>query len=404
MKKVFILVLLFLFLSGCSVGIQNNKGKESSPEPVSDDYVKSVWIAYYELREFLNGSNEKEFANKISDAFSEIGSMGFNSVTVQVRPCADAFYRSKNFPSSEYCFSTQGSDMPYDPLEIMCETAHKNNLRIEAWINPYRVSQNSDITKLCEKNIAKRWYYSSKKKRNVYITDKKIFFNPASHEVRRLIINGVKEIVQNYSVDAIHFDDYFYPTAKKDIDSREYKKYQKEGGKLTLADWRRENINKMIKGVYKAVKGINSKVKFGISPASDIENDKNVLYADVEKWVSDKEYIDYICPQIYFGFKNVYQPFMFTVKKWTYITDCDLYIGLPLYKANKYDKYAASENSSIRSEFINNDNIIARQIEYISKIDKIKGFYVFSYSYLKDENAKAEVENMLKVMQSINHP
>ena len=328
--------------------------------------------------------------------------MGFNKVTVQVRPCADAFYRSDYYPSSEYCFGKQGADMPYDPLEIMCDKAHKNNLIIEAWINPYRVSQENDINKLCNKNKALIWYKSTKKKRNVYIGKKKIFFNPASKDVTNLIVKGVKEIVENYNVDAIHFDDYFYPTDKKDIDDKEYSKYIKEGGQLSLSDWRREKVSNMIKMVYKAIKNINPDLRFGISPAADIDNDRNKLYADVEKWVSEAGYVDYVCPQVYFGFKNVYQPFMFTVKKWMYITDCDLYIGLPLYKANKPDKYAAQDDKEIINEFKKNDNIISRQIIYLSKIDEIKGFYVFSYSYLKDENAKAEVENMLKTMQSIN--
>jgi hypothetical protein len=93
---------------------------------------------------------------------------------------------------------------------------------------------------------------------------------------------------------------------------------------------------------------------------------------------------------------------MFTTKKWVSITNCDLYIGLPLYKCNKADKYAAENEDDRINEFVNNQNIISRQITYISKIDKIKGFYVFSYSYLFDENCKEEVDNMLKVMQNSN--
>ena len=158
----------------------------------------------------------------------------------------------------------------------------------------------------------------------------------------------------------------------------------------------------MIKGVYKVVKSVNPEVRFGVSPAADINNNRDKLYADVEKWVSNSGYVDYICPQVYFGFRNINQPFMFTVKKWMYITNVDLFIGLPLYKSNKADKYASADNKSIINEFKDNDNIIERQINYISKLEKIKGFYIFSYSSLYDKNAKAEVENMLKAMQGIN--
>ncbi|MFQ9838841.1 MAG: family 10 glycosylhydrolase [Eubacterium sp.] len=185
----------------------------------------------------------------------------------------------------------------------------------------------------------------------------------------------------------------------KSIDNAEYQKYLKKGGKSSLSDWRRENVSNMIKSVYSAVKSVNKKVKFGISPASNIDNDYSSLYADVEKWSQDSGYIDYICPQIYFGFKNVKQPFMQTTKKWTNTAKCDLYIGLPLYKCSKPDEYAAKNDESIINEFKNNNDIIARQIRYIKNFDEIGGFYLFSYSCLFDENCKNEVENLLKEMR-----
>lgn len=389
MKKVIPLILILCFtFSSCSLP-QNN----TQPVVRKNEYRKAVWIAYYELSEFTKGKSEYEFEQKINDEFSKLSSYGFNTVTVQIRPCADAFYLSKFFPSSVYFNGTQGGEMAYDPLEIMCSVALKYKLNIEAWINPYRVSQDDDYTKLSPDNFA------IKNKKMTKVVDGKIYFNPAYDKVTDLIVNGVKEIVENYNISAIHFDDYFYPTQSKNFDKKEYKKY---GGDLSLTDWRRQNVTNMVKRVYEAIKTVNKSVEFGISPASNIENDKNSLYADVEIWVKNG-YVDYICPQVYFGFKNVYQPFMFTVKKWVKLcenTDVDLYIGLPLYKANTKDKYAAENDKSIINEFKNNNNIISRQITYISKIDKIKGYYIFSFSQLKSENAKEEVSNMLKVMQS----
>lgn len=374
--------------SSCSLP-QNN----IQPVVQKNEYRKAVWIAYYELSEFTKDKSKYEFEQKINDEFSKLSSYGFNTVTVQIRPCADAFYLSKYFPSSIYFNGTQGGEMAYDPLEIMCSVAQKYKLNIEAWINPYRVSQDDDYTKLSPDNFA------IKNKKMTKVVDGKIYFNPAYDKVMDLIVNGVKEIVENYNISAIHFDDYFYPTQSKNFDKKEYKKY---GGDLSLTDWRRQNVTNMVKRVYEAIKSVNKGVEFGISPASNIKNDKNNLYADVECWVKNK-YVDYICPQVYFGFKNVYQPFMFTVKKWVKLcenTDVDLYIGLPLYKANTKDKYAAENDKSIINEFKNNNNIITRQITYISKIDKIKGYYIFSFSQLTSENAKEEVSNMLKVMQS----
>lgn len=389
MKKVIPLILILCFaFSSCSLP-QNN----TQPVVQKNEYRKAVWIAYYELTEFTKGKSEYEFEQKINDEFSKLSSYGFNTVTVQIRPCADAFYLSEYFPSSVYFNGTQGGEMLYDPLKIMCSVAQKYKLNIEAWINPYRVSQDDDYTKLSPDNFA------IKNKRMTKAVDGKIYFNPAYDKVTDLIVNGVKEIVENYNISAIHFDDYFYPTQSKNFDKKEYKKY---GGDLSLTDWRRQNVTNMVKRVYETVKDVNKNIEFGISPASNIENDKNNLYADIETWVKNR-YVDYICPQVYFGFKNVYQPFMFTVKKWVKLcenTDVDLYIGLPLYKANTKDKYAAENDKSIINEFKNNNDIIARQITYISKIDKIKGYYIFSFSQLTSENAKEEVSNMLKVMQS----
>lgn len=389
MKKVIPLILILCFtFSSCSIP-QNN----TQPVVQKNEYRKAVWIAYYELSEFTKDKSKYEFEQKINDEFSKLSSYGFNTVTVQIRPCADAFYLSKYFPSSVYFNGTQGGEMTYDPLEIMCSVAQKYKLNIEAWINPYRVSQDDDYTKLNPDNFA------IKNKKMTKVVDGKIYFNPGYDKVTDLIVNGVIEIVKNYNISAIHFDDYFYPTQSKNFDKKEYKKY---GGDLSLTDWRRQNVTNMVKRVYEAIKSVNKGVEFGISPASNIKNDKNNLYADVECWVKNK-YVDYICPQVYFGFKNVYQPFMFTVKKWVKLcenTDVDLYIGLPLYKANTKDKYAAENDKSIINEFKNNNNIISRQITYISKIDKIKGYYIFSFSQLTSENAKEEVSNMLKVMQS----
>lgn len=397
MKKVFLLILsLVLVLSGCSYSRTGNDSAHTKTQ--RGDYVKSVWVAYYELQEFIK-DDESDFENEIEKRFSQLKDMGFNTITVQVRPCADAFYKSAYFPSSKYCFGKQGVDMPYDPLKIMCAVAEKQDLSLEAWINPYRVSQDNDINKLCDTNFAKKWYKNKSKKRNIYVSKKAAYFNPASSDVNKLIVNGVKEIVENYSVSAIHFDDYFYPDTDKNIDNAEYQKYLKKGGKSSLSDWRRENVSNMIKSVYSAVKSVNKKVKFGISPASNIDNDYSSLYADVEKWSQDSGYIDYICPQIYFGFKNVKQPFMQTTKKWMNTAKCDLYIGLPLYKCSKSDEYAAKNDESIINEFKNNYDIIARQIRYIKNFDEIDGFYLFSYSCLFDKNCRNEVENLLKEMR-----
>ena len=401
-KKIIILpLLLTLVLCSCSHSATLTPDESISEIASADktNYVRDVWFTYYELSAMIKDKSEEEFSSSIDAAFKRVSDMGFNTVTVQVRPYADAFYRSSYFPTSEYAVKKQGDSLSYDPLLIMCETANKYDLQIEAWVNPYRVSVKKDINTLSNKSVAFKWYKNKDKKSNVYLCSSGIYFNPASDDVTNLIADGVREIVENYDVSAVHFDDYFYPSTDKKIDETEYKSYLKNGGKSSLADFRRDKVSDMVKTVYSTVKSADSKVRFGISPAADIKNDRNALYADVQKWASEEGYCDYICPQVYFGFRNVYQPFMFTVKKWISFTNIDLYVGLPLYKSGKPDKYAAQEDKSIINEFVNNDNIISRQITYLSKLDEVKGFYIFSYSSLSDAKCKAEVENMLKVMK-----
>lgn len=382
-RKIFLSILMILSLVGCSAAVKNNE------KPVEQQYVKSVWLSYYELSQFTEDNDEAQFKKEITKEFKNLKSKGFNRVTVQVRPFADAFYRSEYFPSSAYCFKTQGAEMPYDPLEIMVEAAHKHNLSIEAWVNPYRVSSSTDFRELSDKNIALKY----KDTDNLIVCDSGIYFNPASNAVTELIVNGIKEIAENYSVDSICFDDYFYPSADKKIDENSYNSYKEKGGELSLEDFRRENVSNMVSSVYKAVKETNPDITFGISPASSVENNYNTLFADVEKWVSNDGYVDYICPQIYFGFQNENQPFMATVKQWCEMAECTLYIALPLYKAGMEDEFAG-ENG--KNEFTENNNIIERQVIYLSKLDKICGFYIFSYSSLKDNE---ETANLYSAMQ-----
>lgn len=400
MKKIIICILsVILLFCGCA---QSNNIKSSNDEPVNAVYVKSAWITYFELEKLTTNSNtEKDFTKAVKSAFKEIKANKLNTVTVQVRPCADAFYKSDYFPVSKYCFGVQGCELKYDPLAVMVKEAHDLGLRIEAWINPYRVSQSDKIDELSDNNIAKQWYNSDDKKSNIYIDDK-IYFNPASDEVETLIVNGVKEIVSNYAVDAIHFDDYFYPTVKEDIDKADYDAYVKEGGEMKLADWRRENVSKMVKAVYAAIKEINSSVEFGISPQSKISANYNNLYADVERWATEEGFVDYICPQIYFGFYNEAQPFTKTAKDWAeLVTSCRLYVGLALYKAGQEDKFASADKDYAINEFKESHNIISRQISYLKQLDNINGFYIFSYSYLTDKGNAAVAEEVKNIKSAV---
>lgn len=413
MKKIFVCILSLVLLCSCTVSTNSlqttastSEKKEITSQKANTEFkTKAVWITYYELSQITKRCpDEASFKSEIQNTFKGIKDFGLNTVVVQIRPYADSFYKSTYFPLSEYCFGTQGGEMPYDPLAVMVECAHNQSLKIEAWINPYRVSSNTDINLLCDSNPAKIWYNNEQTKAFVYISDNGIYFNPACNEVIELIVNGVKEIVGLYAIDAIHFDDYFYPTKSKEIDSFQYQYYLATGGDLSLTKWRISKISEMIKNVYIAIKEIKPDVKFVISPSGNVENNLSSLYADVVSWCGNNGYCDVICPQMYYGFKNDSMPFMFNCKKWISLNKaCSLCIGLPVYKCGKKDKYASTKNKDAINEFKNNSNIISRQLTYINQLEDIDGFYLFSYSNLfspENENMKKEAELIKEFLHS----
>ena len=189
MKKVFLSLFCLVLLCGCTVNKPAQIETTTAPDTAAagELTVRSVWITYYELQAFTGKYDTSgDFYSAVSKAFAQLQRRGFTAVTVQVHPCADAFYQSKYFPVSAYCFGKAGGELKYDPLELLCKAAHENQLKIEAWFNPYRVSQQDKIDKLSDDNIAKKWY--KEKNGNVVIVNQKIYFNPASKAVQKRIV------------------------------------------------------------------------------------------------------------------------------------------------------------------------------------------------------------------------
>ena len=184
----------------------------------------------------------------------------------------------------------------------------------------------------------------------------------------------------------MQFDDYFYPSTDETIDKISYDNYINNGGTLNLGDWRRDNINNFVADTYKAIKEINPNVRFGISPSADIIKNRDQLYADVSLWVKGEGYVDYICPQIYFGFENQTMPFESTLREWINLTNGTktlLYIGLAGYKTGESDQYAGSG----KDEWLNNSDILARQINMINAETAVDGFAIYDYSSIFSTDA-----------------
>lgn len=382
---------------------QTTKSTQTTQKQEETEEVRAIWLSYLDLKAMLLASGdqsagEKQFTKNIETAFDNMQALGLNTVIAQVRPFSDALYESELFPWSYLAAGAEGKDPVFDPLEIMVEQAHARGMRLEAWINPYRVRNGANTREMSAGNPANAMLKTG----DAIQYNGAITYNPASKKAQQLIVDGVKEIVENYDVDGIHFDDYFYPTTDMAFDKASYQSYRSAGGTLGQADWRRQNVNDLVKAVYAAIKEIDEDVVFGISPQGNMDNNYNNQFIDVEEWLTEDGYIDYICPQIYFGFQNSTCPYAETVKAWDQqiTNDVKLYVGLAPYKIGLEDTYAGNG----KWEWANNDDLLARMVETARESENYQGFSLFRYdsvfcpqSDVKND-VKQEVNNLKDVL------
>ncbi len=375
-------------------------------ETVGSDYnalnyseVKGVWISYLELTSLLTGKTESQFTDSIRKAFQNCAAMGLNTVFVHVRSHGDAYYRSDLYPWSKYVTGTIGQAPDFDPLDIMVREAHALNLSFQAWINPYRLCGVSDIGKVSEDYPIGKWYKTSEGDR-VVAEGSYYYLNPGYAESNELISAGVKEIVSRYNVDGIHIDDYFYPTTDASFDKKAFS----AAGYGSLAAFRTDNCTKTVKSLYKAVKEANPTALFGIAPQGNIQNNYDYMYADVKTWCAGSGYIDYIMPQIYFGFKNNSQPYAEVLSDWQAMVSgggVKLIPGLGVYKIGNEDSYGGSDG---KHEWQNDGEIIKRQIIAAEEQPNYGGFVLYSYNHVfaPDANASAKLAEMEAVKNYIS--
>ena len=254
---------------------------EQQEETQSMGEYKAFWFSFYDYDSYRAKYKKRTAANfrtYFTGVVKKGKSLGMNRVIVQVRPFGDAIYKSKYFPWSKYISGKQGRNPGFDPLKIMVEVAHDNGMKIEAWVNPYRVTTGStNYKKLAKNNQARKWHAKKSTRRNVLSYGGSLYYNPSKKAVRTLITNGVKEIVQNYDVDGIHMDDYFYPSftkrnVKKAFDAKEYNKSSYKKKKKSIYTYRRAQVNTLVKQMKKAVKSVDPNVTYGISPAGIMDH------------------------------------------------------------------------------------------------------------------------------------
>ena len=281
---------------------------------LSEQEIRGVYIATVQNINFpsKSGLPEDALKSELNSILEVSEKTGFNTIYFQVRPTADALYESKIFPSSRNLVENEGDPLSFDPLSYLIEAAKPYGIRIVAWVNPYRItnskapSKEAALATLSEKNPAKMhpdW---------CVFHDGKLYFNPAISEVQALISEGVREIVEGYDVAGVLFDDYFYPYPVAGIEFEDQKEYLQSNSSLSLSDWRRENVNQMVKRVFYTIKESNPDLTFGISPFGIWQNSTShpegsqtrgleaysSLYCDAIAWI-EGGYIDYIAPQIY---------------------------------------------------------------------------------------------------------
>ena len=343
---VLLLTVSFLIFARSTDNISDtdNTGNISSsdasekPEKSGIGFIKGYWIPYMSLDLSGTDRSKKAARERLSSLFDKMKQEGADTAFLQVRPFCDALYKSKLFPVSHVLSGKQGKDVSYDFLSIAVSLAHDRGIKLHAWINPLRISTDKTPSVLSDSNPYKKWQNDDDEQNDRYYfkSGKTIYLNPSYPQVRRLIVDGVREIVKNYKVDGIVIDDYFYPENDMDCDSEEYESYSNSAGLTYLSqkNWRKGNINSLISSMYSAVHYERKDCVFGISPQCNMENNEKIS-ADVSSWGSIRGYADYISPQIYVSEYHKTAPFEKLLVQWRkHVTckDVKLYISLALYK------------------------------------------------------------------------
>ncbi|WP_064616601.1 glycoside hydrolase family 10 protein [Streptobacillus moniliformis] len=361
--------------------------------------LKGVWAATVVNLDFPKTTSMEEQKREIDEMMENIKKWGLNAVFFHVRPAADALYNSEFEPWSIYLTGTQNRHPGYDPLEYAIKAAHKRGIELHAWINPYRAAMNTDLNKLSDKSIVKR------KPEWIFEYDGKFYMNPGNPEVVNYVSKAIEEIVEKYDIDGLHLDDYFYPypsaTLKlgDNVDQKEFEKYGSEYN--SRGDWRRDNVNNMIKNLSVSVHKIKPNLSFGVSPfgiwrnyETDARGSKtkglqsyDSLYADSLKWMKEG-WVDYIAPQIYWNIGFEKADYEELVKWWaekSKETNTSLYVGHGVYKYIEPKPWKDSKE-------------LEKQLKLNEKYDAVKGSIFFRYGTLLENpsNILDQIEDNLK--------
>ena len=412
MRKYFIYLVCTLFIlascskknlpvssevAGISVNIEGPKLKSLPTHQKKKDFrgvwIQTAWQARYQQ---MSPSECQTYLTKLID---DLYHVGFNAVIFQVRPEGDAFYESEYEPWSRFLTGVQGKkpEPAWDPMAYIIELCHKRNMEFHAWMNPYRMSASNTL-----QMDSQHLYY---KKPEWFVKfDNKLYLNPGLPECRSHIRTIVKDIISRYDVDAIHFDDYFYPypvAGKTFDDTWAFENYAPllnidKTEKDALGNFRRRNVDILIKSIHEDIKEIKPEVRFGISPFGIYRNKKaweggsetngtqcyDDLYANILFW-AQAGWIDYVIPQIYWEIGHVAADYSTLVKWWDENTPkgCDLYIGQSIERS-----LDISAKNKKTPDFMQSNYNISRKLSEAGDAKNVKG-NCFWYAYQIEDNS-----------------
>lgn len=393
------LLICSLCLSSCSAALSDEL--PTREEEVQETPVQAMWISQFDLAPIctMEGKQrpEADFIRRAEQMMDNINSLGINTLFIQVRPNGDSMYPSAYFPMSPYAVGTIGATPDYDPFAILLMLARDRNLSVHAWINPLRCFTEANRQLLTVSCPLLAWSEHPDTKNDLLVlVENTWYLNPARQEALDLILLGVREILGRYKVDGIHIDDYFYPTTEESFDRAAYEEYLRLGGTDSLGDFRRENVNRLVSGLYRTVKELDPCLQFGVSPGGNVSRNYTQLYADPAAWCAQPAAVDYLCPQIYFGWEHETCPFDKTCQTFWNMTrnsSVQLIVGMTLGKA--YEGYHGREDpyaGTGKREWIERKDILRRSTAYVSALSSDIGVAYFSYQYFFSPQTGLPVE------------
>ncbi|MCL2088727.1 MAG: family 10 glycosylhydrolase [Oscillospiraceae bacterium] len=374
-----------------------------------DGEIISIWFSYIDWGSFLQGKTEENFNKQVDTIIKATKSIGANNLIIHATAFGDATYKSDLLPWSSYASGAISKDPGFDPFAVFAERAAAQGVSVEAWVNPMRSFTNAQFASVPDGYRVKQWWNNTAARHRYMIQDSggRWWLNPANPEVRSHIAEVCGEIAAKYQVRAVHIDDYFYPTGLRNTnDDLAY--YNEQNPGISIENWRRSSTKSMIKQMHDAIKAADSSVLFGISPSGNIDYNLNTMFVDFASMLGTAGYMDYIAPQIYFGFNNAARPFEQCLTEWNAMVtepSIRLHVGLAAYKIGQTDEWAGAAG---KDEWIavaaGSNDMLSRKIQYSRTKQKYAGVMFFAYNSFFTASGefqpatKREIENIVRVL------